>query len=121
MRLDQRSAEAAAYRWMYSTPGWAKRRDRQLEKQPLCERCSRPGHPVPATVANHKIPHKGDRKLFFEGELESVCAPCHDGPIQREERLGFSPAVDAAGWPTDARHPAVKARGPQGGPVGPRG
>jgi 5-methylcytosine-specific restriction endonuclease McrA len=95
---------------MYSTPEWAQLRDNQLARDPLCCRCSTDVRPVAATVANHKIPHKGDRKLFRDpNNLESVCAPCHDGPIQREERLGFSTQVDPGGWPIDPRHPSNRS------------
>lgn len=108
-RPDQRSAAAAAYRWLYSTARWLALRAAQLARKPLCERCSTDLRPVPATVVNHKKPHKGDRKLFFDPDnLESVCAPCHDGPIQRAEKLGFNPGVGADGWPVDAAHPAYK-------------
>ena len=58
-------------------------------------------------MVNHRTPHKGDRVLFFDPDnLESVCKPHHDGLIQIEERKGFSPAVDADGFPIDANHPA---------------
>lgn len=109
MRRDQRSAQARAYRHLYDTAEWAGMREDQLARHPFCQRCSTDERPVGATVANHKVPHKGDRRLFFDrGNLESTCAPCHDGPIQKEERLGFSPRVDAGGWPTDPRHPALR-------------
>lgn len=110
-RSDRRSAEAQRYRWLYGTSAWAALRERKLSETPLCERCSTATRPVPATVVNHREAHKGDRRLFFSWDnLESVCAPCHDGPIQREERLGFSPKVDAMGWPVDPGHPAYKER-----------
>jgi 5-methylcytosine-specific restriction protein A len=107
VRREQRSAQADAYRWLYGTPEWAALKETQLSKQPLCERCSTDDRPVAATVVNHRTPHRGDRRLFRDPlNLESTCKPCHDGPIQREERLGFSPAVDVGGWPTDPRHPS---------------
>ena len=62
--------------------------------QPLCERCLQVGRVTPATVANHRRPHRGDVALFFDrGNLESTCKACHDGPIQREER-----AAAAGAW-----------------------
>lgn len=59
---------------------------------------------VQATVANHKIPHKGDEQLFWYGELESVCKPCHDGHIQSSERrqergLPERVVIGLDGWP----------------------
>lgn len=61
---------------------------------------------TPATTADHVIPHKGDAKLFWEGELQSVCKPHHDGPKQAEERRGFTGEADADGWPSDPAHPS---------------
>ena len=106
MSSDARSPEAAAYRALYWTPEWRALKKAQLAAHPWC---CQAGHdkPVAATVANHKVRHRGDRRLFFDPtNLESVCKPCHDGPIQREEKRGFSGAVDASGWPTDPRHRA---------------
>lgn len=41
-------------------------------------------------IAHHKIPHKGNSKLFFDKEnLQTVCKDCHDGPISSEERKNF--------------------------------
>jgi 5-methylcytosine-specific restriction protein A len=66
---------------------------------------------VLATVVNHRKPHKGDRSLFFDaGNHESTCKPCHDGPIQSEERRGFARDIGADGWPTDPRHAANRTR-----------
>jgi 5-methylcytosine-specific restriction protein A len=128
MRPDQRSPEAAAYRKLYNTAQWRALRKAQLQAQPLCERCKAKGFLVAATVVNHRKPHKGDQRLFFDPTgLESTCKPCHDGPIQSEEatgkpchdgpiqseeatgkakrRVGYSNAVGPDGLPTDPRHP----------------
>lgn len=60
-----------------------------------------------ATVVDHRTPHRGDRALFFDAtNLQSLCDTHHSGSKQREERKGFSSAVDDNGWPTDPRHPA---------------
>jgi 5-methylcytosine-specific restriction enzyme A len=107
-RPDYRSAEAAEYRKLYKTSRWKARRAAQLAEHPLCERCLVLGVAVAATVANHRTPHRGDLVLFWEGPLESTCKPHHDGAIQREELAGFSAEVDAAGWPTDPRHRALR-------------
>jgi 5-methylcytosine-specific restriction protein A len=103
---NYRSAEAVAWRRLYSTSRWRALRAEQLRIMPICE-MDHGFAVVAATVANHRIPHKGDEVLFFDpGNLQSVCKPHHDGVIQRTERAGFSPAVDASGYPTDPNHPA---------------
>lgn len=38
-------------------------------------------------VADHKEPHRGDQALFWdEGNLQTLCKPCHDRHKQRTER-----------------------------------
>lgn len=38
-------------------------------------------------VADHKQPHRGDEAMFWaEGNLWTLCKPCHDGPKQRAEQ-----------------------------------
>lgn len=83
---ERQRREALPWRSWYSLRVWKERRDHQLRKQPLCERHLARGEVAQASVANHKIPHKGDWQLFIAGELESVCKPCHDGEVQRDER-----------------------------------
>ncbi len=109
-RNDKRSAEATEYRRLYHTGRWRTRRARQLQDEPLCRTCQRLGRTTAATVADHIIPHRGDVTLFFEGALQSLCDEepfrCHSRVKQREEALGFNPAVGADGFPIDPRHPA---------------
>lgn len=61
---------------------WREARAAFLAVNRTCVRCG-----APATVINHKTPHKGDRALFWRrSNWEAVCAPCHNGPVQSEER-----------------------------------
>jgi 5-methylcytosine-specific restriction protein A len=102
---DKKRRQAQPWRKWYFTKAWKLRRLHQLSRVPWCEPCKRLGKSRPATVANHKTPHRGDRALFFRGELESACKQCHDQAIQREEIEGFSREISAEGWPTDPKHP----------------
>lgn len=104
-RRDQRSTEAEEWRKWYHRAPWRNRRAQQLRDKPLCERCEKRGHVVTAIDVDHVIPHKGDWFLFINGELQSLCRPCHSGDKQSEERRGYSSEVDASGVPTDPRHP----------------
>lgn len=102
---DDRSPEAQSYRRLYKLAKWCGphgRRLQHLQAHPLCERCIKRGivndgskrrdgslEPNPRRrylVVNHKVPHKGDEKLFFEGELETLCPDDHDIVVQQEER-----------------------------------
>lgn len=107
---DKKRRKTQPWRRWYYTKTWKKRRKDQLDRIPWCEPCKRLGKSRPATVANHKTPHRGNRELFFKGPIESVCKQCHDQAIQREEREGFSREIDTDGWPTDEAHPFNRPR-----------
>jgi hypothetical protein len=79
---------AKPWRAWYSLAIWKQIRARQLQAQPLCERCEREDRITAATTVNHKIPHRGDWELFIGGPFESCCKPCHDSVVQAEERRG---------------------------------
>jgi len=105
-RDDRRSPEAAAYRKLYRTARWQHLRLDQLRREPLCEMCRDQGRTVAAEVVNHRRPHRGDLGLFFDPcNIQSLCAPCHDGPVQSTERTGIVKGCDAAGRPSDPAHP----------------
>ncbi|WP_247511397.1 HNH endonuclease [Bradyrhizobium sp. 157] len=69
--------------------------------------CEAKGLIAPAEVADHIMPHKGDYQLFWYGELQSLCVPCHNKSKQQLEHRGYTTDIGADGWPTDARHPAL--------------
>ena len=69
---------------------WREARLEFLKDNPLCVRCDAAGRVQPATVVDHRVPHRGDRKLFWDrGNWQSLCAPCHNGWKQREEIREF--------------------------------
>lgn len=104
-RRNQRSAEAEKWRGWYALARWRRRRIAQLAAEPLCRFCRQRGRVTAATVADHVIPHKGDPDLFWHGELQSLCADHHDRDKQQQERIGYSTAIGADGWPVDPSHP----------------
>lgn len=57
-----------------------------------------------AGIVDHITPHRGDPRLFWHGELQSLCDECHSSAKQREEIEGFSRDIGDDGWPTDPRH-----------------
>lgn len=91
---DRRRAAESETRRLYGTEAWKRLREAQLRAQPLCEMCLARGVETPATVCNHAIPHRGDVARFWAGPFESLCKPCHDGPVQSEERRGLRDALD---------------------------
>lgn len=66
---------------------WDKARKSFLERNPRCCFCG-----APATVVDHKVPHRGDRARFWDkSQWQGLCAPCHSGAKQREESRGGRP------------------------------
>jgi len=91
---------------LYDSVTWRRMRERQLAKHPLCSMCLSKGLTVQASIADHIIPHHGDRKLFFDPtNLSSLCQPCHDNRKRQIEHHGYSQACDAEGLPVDITHP----------------
>ena len=102
----QRSAEATQYRKLYKTARWQHIRSAQLRAHPLCAPCLRKGTVTIATVCHHLDPQtKLKPETFFAGPFESQCQPCHDGPTQQQERIGYSTEVGSDGLPVDPNHP----------------
>ena len=89
---------------LYNCTRWRKLRAAQLSKEPLCKMCAEQDDVEPATVADHVKPHNGDLKLFWYGELQSLCAMCHSSIKQSEEKTGQATGCDANGLPLDGKH-----------------
>ena len=49
---------------LYKTARWQKLRASVLAASPFCTSCAERGRATLATVANHRIPHRGDLTLF---------------------------------------------------------
>lgn len=66
---------------------WRKARKVYLQRHPLCVRCEQAGRVVPGTVVDHKIPHRGQRSLFWdEDNWQTLCKPCHDRKTRLEDQ-----------------------------------
>jgi 5-methylcytosine-specific restriction enzyme A len=85
-------------RW-YSTARWQRRARLQLIKEPLCRVCAKQGLIVPGEHADHVVPHRGSGRLFWFGELQSLCKPCHDRKTAEECGKRVRPAIGVDGWP----------------------
>ena len=58
---------------------WRSARTDFLQRNPLCAECMRNGKLTPATVVDHVIPHRGNKRLFWdEKNWQSLCKACHD-------------------------------------------
>src|SRR3954462_8097103 len=109
------------WREWYQLERWRRRRRAQLQAHPLCAMCSRRGVVTAATVADHVVSHRGDWNAFITGELQSLCATCHNSSKKLLDHRGYLPDVAENGWPTDPRHPANKHSAHHWRNVRPRG
>ena len=85
-----------------------KARGRYLKANPFCKFCveDRVAVVARATVLDHKVPHRGNIKLFLDpSNFQGLCATHHSGSKQREEVSGMSQACSVDGRPLDPRHP----------------
>lgn len=58
---------------------WDKARKGYLFKHPLCAECLKKDIYTPATVVDHIIPHRGDKKLFWDSSnWQPLCKHHHD-------------------------------------------
>lgn len=64
---------------------WQRYRKWFLARHPFCADCEERGEMTEATVVDHVIPHRGDRKLFWDKtNHRALCATCHNRKTMRE-------------------------------------
>lgn len=67
---------------------WQKVSKQYLQSHPLCVACMKQTPPkyTKATVVDHIIPHRGDRKLFWDSSnWQALCKQCHDKKTLTED------------------------------------
>ncbi|TES51699.1 HNH endonuclease [Halalkalibacterium halodurans] len=66
---------------------WRKARVRFLKVHPLCVKCKEEDKLVKATVVDHIVPHRGDKKLFWdESNWQALCKKCHDRKTRNKDQ-----------------------------------
>src|SRR5918996_225875 len=84
--LDRQRPSASARGY---GPRWRRARAAYLARHPLCGPCREAGRLEPATVVDHRVPHRGDPVLFWdEANWAALCKRCHDAKRAREGRWG---------------------------------
>ena len=77
------SRQAEAGRALYSTAAWLALRAEQLAAHPICQ--DETGCTVLACQVDHRRPHRGDPRLFFDrSNLRSLCASHHSRKTRRD-------------------------------------
>ncbi|GLK68098.1 HNH endonuclease signature motif containing protein [Hansschlegelia plantiphila] len=85
---------------------WERARLGFLRDHPFCVACASENRRRLATVVDHKRPHRGDQRLFWDPtNWQALCAEHHDRDKQQAETWGYSNRVGPDGLPTDPRHP----------------
>ena len=80
-----------AWRAWYKTSRWQKLRWSVLVRDLFtCQMCERVETDTSQLVGDHKRPHRGDERLFWDkNNIQCVCKRCHDSEKQREERTAL--------------------------------
>lgn len=65
-RCPKHAAEAAPNVAMYNNSKWRKARLAYLQANPLCVQCAKENRVTQANVVDHIVPHRGDRRLFWD-------------------------------------------------------
>jgi len=97
-RSDKTGANARGY-----TYRWQKAREWFLRQHPLCEcpDCDAGRKRItPATVVDHRIPHRGDERLFWdESNWQAMAKACHDRKTAMEQGHNPKREIGEDGWP----------------------
>jgi 5-methylcytosine-specific restriction endonuclease McrA len=71
-----------------------------LKDHYTCRICKVMTHHSSQLICDHVIPHRGDPTLFWQGELQTLCATCHSSTKQALERTGKTKHTTGQdGWP----------------------
>lgn len=81
------------------TSRWAKARLGYLNNHALCVHCESEGVVKEATVVDHIIPHKKNRKLFWDsGNWQALCKAHHDKKTAAEDGGFGRPLKNQEQW-----------------------
>ena len=66
---------------------WQRARKRYLEAHPFCVQCMKEGKYVKATDVDHIVPHRGNKKLFWdESNWQALCHSHHSIKTWNEDQ-----------------------------------
>lgn len=105
------NTKSRPWRSWYDKKRWLDKARMQLRTYPLCAFCLDRGKVVPAEVADHITPHRGNYQLFWFGRLQSLCASCHNKTKKNIEDHGYDTEIGEDGWPIDRKHPVYDGGG----------
>lgn len=100
-RYDERRGSARARGY---DARWERARIVYLSQHPLCVCCKANGVVHEASLIDHVIAHRGDRRLFWDvSNWQALCKWCHDNvksPLERSAAAGHLLRLDriVPGW-----------------------
>lgn len=85
---DKRRYQEQPWRKWYNTKRWYQLRWLVLVRDEFtCQMCGLTEKDSSRLVCDHVVPHNGDEDMFWNGDLRTLCKPCHDGAKQREDKM----------------------------------
>jgi len=66
----------------------------------LCQPCLRKRVVTVATQVDHRVP-KAKSGTDDDGNLQSICAPCHQAKTAEENGVKSRPSIGDDGWPVE--------------------
>ena len=64
---------------------WLRARSVFLKQHPLCAICETEGRITPATLVDHRVPHRGNMVFFWDQtNWQSLCPSCHSRKTRAE-------------------------------------
>lgn len=96
---DKTRAKVNPLRKLYGTARWQRLRwDVLVRDEFTCKRCGVTLTDTSQLVADHIRPHRGDEALFWDkGNLQCLCAGCHNSAKQAEEARDRAAAARGGG------------------------
>lgn len=78
-----------SWHYLYNNDRWRKYSKSYLNKHPLCVQCKQNKEITPSEVVDHIIPHRGDKKLFWDpNNHQALCQRCHHEKTAQESGFG---------------------------------
>lgn len=99
--FDERRGSAASRGY---DSRWRKARIGYLRRHPLCVHCEAEGVVCAASVVDHIVPHRGDRRLFWDrANWQSLCAEHHNRKTATEDSNFTAGNARSLYWPEGLR------------------
>ena len=87
------SQEQRARERFYKTARWLRTREAKLRRDPLCQACLVEGRHTAANHVDHRVPIVDGGAATEDGNLVSLCLPCHSRKTLLERQGKPAPAV----------------------------